>query len=430
MAEKQLDCTRTAGEHQKAWFAQLRIDVFENQRPYAIIQADMPFELFRVMEVPVVSNQWWAAIISAKRLSGYYLDSLNSLGFHGGLCRYCSLAAASTLANVPERAPWGGLPKPALLCARLTCDCLQRVFAIWAEAFGSECLFIDNPGATDLPPRWWEFSRYHWRELFEEHRLKFTVAQFQNLIEALERITGRQFQFDRLHDLMERVNRQEEYFEEACQMIYAAPRAPVRMNEQVANVMAAQWERGSDWAVEHARTFRDEIGNLVKRGVAACPGERLRLMWVGAGIWHDTDFYTAFEEEFGAVFVWSMYLAFGPDGYIRYGLDDPLLALASRNVSMNEQLHNPPWANEWIVHQAGLHRIDAALVLTPLGTRPAATGNRFIERALEHAGIPVLPVIADMVDARDWDPDAMRRKVSEFLRHRVLPHLNSVRRHS
>jgi benzoyl-CoA reductase/2-hydroxyglutaryl-CoA dehydratase subunit BcrC/BadD/HgdB len=193
------------------------------------------------------------------------------------------------------------------------------------------------------------------------------------------------------------------------------------MHEQIANVMAAQWERGSDWAVEHARAFRDQIRNRVKQGVAACSGERLRLMWVGAGLWHDTDFYTAFEDEFGAVFVWSMYLAFGPDGYIRYGLDDPLLALASRTVSMNEQLHNPPWANEWIIHHARLNRIDAAIVLTPLGTRPAATGNRFIERALEGTGIPVLPIVADMVDARGWDPNAMRQKVSEFLTLRVLP---------
>jgi hypothetical protein len=36
-------------------------------------------------------------------------------------------------------------------------------------------------------------------------------------------------------------------------------------------------------------------------------------------------------------------------------------------------------------------------------------------------GIPVLPVIADMVDARGWDPEAMRRKVSEFPKFRVLP---------
>jgi benzoyl-CoA reductase/2-hydroxyglutaryl-CoA dehydratase subunit BcrC/BadD/HgdB len=157
----------------------------------------------------------------------------------------------------------------------------------------------------------------------------------------------------------------------------------------------------------------------VDQGIAACPSERSRLMWVGAGLWHDTDFYTAFEEKYGAVFVWSMYLAFGPDGYIRYGLDDPLRALASRTVNMNEQLHNPPWANEWVVDQAKKHRIDAALVLTPLGSRPMATGNRFIERALERAGIPVLPVSADMVDAQAWDPQDMRRRVGKFIEERL-----------
>ena len=50
-----------------------------------------------------------------------------------------------------------------------------------------------------------------------------------------------------------------------------------------------------------------------------------------------------------------------------------------------------------------------------------------MERALEEAGIPVLPVFADMVDARDWDPKATRRKVSEFLTRRVLPRLPSAR---
>ena len=157
------------------------------------------------------------------------------------------------------------------------------------------------------------------------------------------------------------------------------------MHEQVSNVMAAQWLRGSDWAIAHARAFRDEVKSESKRVWRLARRNDLRLMWVGAGLWHDTDFYTAFEEQYGAVFVWSMYLAFGPDGYIRYGLDDPLRALASRTVSFNEQLHNPPWANEWMVDQAKRHRIDAALVLEPLGTRPSATGNRFIERALKAA---------------------------------------------
>jgi hypothetical protein len=82
---------------------------------------------------------------------------------------------------------------------------------------------------------------------------------------------------------------------------------------------------------------------------------------------------------------------------------------------MNEQLHNPPWANEWIVDQARAHRIDAAFVLSPLGTKPSATGTRFVEIALEQAGIPVFSVHADMVDARLWNGEAVRAKAREFL---------------
>jgi benzoyl-CoA reductase subunit B len=415
MAEKQLECTVRAAAHQKAWFAQLRQDVFENHKPYAIVQADMPLELFHAMDVPVVSNQWWAAVVAAKRLTPYYLDNLNSMGYHNGLCRYCSLSLASSIAGDPALAPWGGLPKPALLSARLTCDCIQRVFETWAAQFGSPFVPLDAPGASELPPRWWELSRYRWSELFESHRLDFMVAQFHSLIATLERITGSTFDLRRLRALMEGVNQQEQYFEEVLDMICQAPRTPIRMHEQVSNVMAAQWLRGSEWAIAHARAFRDEVKQRVDAGIAACPSERLRLMWVGAGLWHDTDFYTAFEEQYGAVFVWSMYLAFGPDGYIRYGLDDPLRALASRTVSFNEQLHNPPWANEWIVDQAKKHRIDAALVLQPLGTLPSATGSLFIERALEAAGVPVLPVAADMVDAREWNGAEMRQRVGQFL---------------
>jgi benzoyl-CoA reductase/2-hydroxyglutaryl-CoA dehydratase subunit BcrC/BadD/HgdB len=379
----------------------------------------MPFELFQVMDVPVVSNQWWSAVIAAKRLSPKYLDAMNSMGFHEGLCRYCSLSAAATLAGDSSQAPWGGLPKPALISARLTCDCIQRVFSIWAEALGAEFIALDNPGATELPPRWWELSRHRWRHLFEEHRLDLTVAQFRTIISALERITTRRFDPDALRALMEGVNRQEEYFEEALDIIAKAGKTPVRMHEQITNVMAAQWLRGTDWAVNHAKRFRDEVKSRVEAGVAANPKERLRLMWVGAGLWHDTDFYTAFEEKYGAVFVWSMYLAFGPDGYIRYGLDDPLKALASRTVSMNEQLHLPPWANEWIVEQARRHRIDGALLLTPLGTRPSAAGNRFIERALERSGVPVLPVYADMVDPRGWNAGEMIERVGRFIEERL-----------
>ena len=51
--------------------------------------------------------------------------------------------------------------------------------------------------------------------------------------------------------------------------------------------------------------------------------------------------------------------------------------------------------------------------------KPSATGRRFIESALEEAGFPVLPIEADVVDARAWNPAATRAAVCTFLDERV-----------
>ena len=420
MGDKQLEATVAASAFQKQSFAELRRRVFDERQPYALLQADVPFELFDLLDIPTVSNQWWASIIAAKRQAPQFLDAMEADGFPGDLCRYCSVGYASTRYRHAGEPPWGGLPTPRILCARLTCDCVGRVFELWADAFGAELFEIDHPGAGDLPPRWWELGRHRWRELVEPHRLEFMVSTLESLVERLEAISGRAFDRDVLRDRLALVNQQEEVFDEVRHLIATAPECPVRMTEQVTNVMATQWVRGSDWALAHARAFRDEVAQRVDAGVSACPGERARLMWVGAGLWHDTGFYTAFESTHGAVFVWSMYLAFGPDGYIRYGLDDPMAALASRTASFNEYLHNPPWAPEWIVHQAREHRIDGALVLRPRSMKPAGAGRLFIERALEEAGIPVLPIEGDVVDARGWDGDAARARVRAFLETRVI----------
>lgn len=417
--DKQLRSTLAAGDKQKTWFADLRRDVFDHRRPYAILNADTPHDLFHVMGVPVVTNQWWAAVVAAKRLSPDYLDGLNDRGYHEDLCRYCSIGLASSLVDLGERKPWGGLPPPALLCARLTCDCMQQIFQQWADHFKAPFFALEAPGSQVLPPQWWELSRHRWAELCEPHRLDLAVAEMRELITVLEGISGKRWQDDELRLFLDRVNRQEEYLEEVRQLIASAPQCPVRISEQMTNVMATQWHRGSDWALDHARAFRDEVKARVDAGVAACPTERKRLMWVGAGLWHDTGFYSAWEESHGAAFVWSMYLPFGPDWYIRYGLDDPLRALASRVVTMNEVLHNAPYAPAWIVREAQANRIDGAVVLMPRGSRPSAAGTLFITTALEAAGVPVLLLEADMVDPRGWNGPAVHQQMTQWLEERV-----------
>jgi len=135
------------------------------------------------------------------------------------------------------------------------------------------------------------------------------------------------------------------------------------------------------------------------------PGERIRLMWVGRGLWSDMAWYQRWEESHGAVFVWSMYLALAADGYLRSteGGRDPMRALAARFVTMGDELRLPGWAGPWHVHEAETHGVDAAVALSD--------ADPFVLRALQAAGVPVLDLGID-----NYSPDAADGAIDAAMR--------------
>jgi len=417
---KDLECSAAAKAFQKAFGAELRERVVERGEPFAVAQADTPHEIFHAMDIPIVSNQWWSAYISAKRLSSRYFAVLDEFGFPPNRCSYCSLGLGCTLADDPATAPWGGLPRPTVLVARLTCDCIQHVFAEWARRLDTDFFALEAPAWSQTLPEWYRHSRDRWEEVYEMRRIDLLTHETRELIALLERKTGRRFDPDRLESLMLRINEQEQLLAEAAEIAGTVRPCPVSILDQMTNTMIPQWHRGSDWAVAHARRFRDEVRARAQLGTGVAAREKLRLMWIGAGLWHDTSFYESLEERFGAVFVWSMYLPFAGAQYIRELKGRPLEALASRICSMNEVLHLPPWMTEWLVSEAKRCGIDAAVVLVPQDNRLSQSGILLGRRALEDAGVPVLMLSADMVDTKQWDRDAAVERVAGFLRREVV----------
>jgi len=418
---KDLVCTARATAFQRAYVGELKRRVVERGEPFVIAQADTPHEIFHVMDIALITNQWWSAYLSAKQLSAPYFAALERQGYPSHTCRYCTLGLACTLAGDAATAPWGGLPRPTALVARLTCDCIQHVFTQWAQALGTDFFPLEAPAWRHKDPRWFEHSYDRWSEVYEPGRIALMVEEMRQLIELLERKSGRRFEEQRLAGLMERINEQESYIAEASEMIGATRPCPVAITDQMPNTMIPQWHRGSDWAVAHARAFRDEVAARVRNGEAVCAHERIRLMWIGAGLWHDAGFYNALEQQYGAVFVWSMYMPFAKPQYLRKLGGQPLEALASRICSMNEVLHLPPWMNTWMVSEAQRCAIDAAVILMPPSTRLSQSGIRLTSRALEAAGIPTLTLTADMVDGGSWHRDAFVANVADFLtRARLL----------
>lgn len=409
-----MSCAKLATEFQRNWLKTLRSQISEGGS-YAFVNADTPHELFHFMGVPMVTNQWWSAVLSAKQLAPSYFDRMEDLGFHSHLPRYSSLALIAQIEADFERQPWGGLPPPALLCARASSNEHLRIFQRWSELTGAELHILSAPAVKEPAPDWWNKVRDDWEDFYGSDRLGLIVSEMQEIISALERLTGTQFDAAEFAQYMDRIDQQERILDEVGQMIASAPKAPMRIAEQMPNVMIPQWHRGSDWALKHVQEFRAEVADKIEAGHCVCENEKTRMMWIGAGLWFDTSFYTAFEESHGAVFTWSMYLPFAADGYIRTDHGDPLRSLAARVSAMNEQLHQPPWVNEWLVEQAKRNRIDVALLLVPEHDRFSGYGSFFAREALEAAGVKVIEIRSDMVDPRRWDRGAVEAQVTAVL---------------
>jgi benzoyl-CoA reductase/2-hydroxyglutaryl-CoA dehydratase subunit BcrC/BadD/HgdB len=278
---------------------------------------------------------------------------------------------------------------------------------------------MEAPAWPKSVPEWYQHSRDRWEEVYGADRIALLTQEMRDLIALLERKTSRRFDPAKLQRLMERINEQETYLAEAADIAGSARPCPVSIVDQMPNTMIPQWHRGSDWAVAHARRFRDEVRARAEAGTGIAANERVRLMWIGAGLWHDTSFYQALEEQLGAVFVWSMYLPFAGAQYIRELQERPLEALASRICSMNEVLHLPPWMNEWMVSEARRCGIDAAVMLVPRDNRLSQSGTLLTSAALRDAGVPVLMLDADMVNAAQWSREAAVDQVAQFVRRQV-----------
>jgi benzoyl-CoA reductase/2-hydroxyglutaryl-CoA dehydratase subunit BcrC/BadD/HgdB len=415
----QLRSAQEAVAYQKEWFKSTRERLSQGE-PFVLANADTPHEIFLTMDIPVVMTQWWSAIISAKRLSPHYFDLMNERGYQRNLCRYCSLPLASAMDHNPDQAPWGGLPKPTLVLARLTCDALTKIFERLAREYQAIFFPLEHSAPTSSYPLWWERIKDHWNEVIEPHRLDLMVEELKALIRFLEVTTGKTFSHAKFVKVMELINRQEAYYKKTRDLIAETVPCPVGLPDQIASTMNSQWHRGTPWGLDHARRFYEEVKERVKKGEAACQNEKARLMWIGPGLWHNVPFYQYFEERYGAVFVCSIYLSLAADGYARECLNDPLRALASRHVSITELMYH----RDWLVKEARMHSVSGAVIIVSKSCiRPVggSVGWKFTQMAFEAAGIPVLPIYADVVDAREWNDEEIKGQVSRFIEEKVRP---------
>lgn len=405
-SDKALASTADFGAWQRDWFADVRRRAAKG--PFAVVNADAPQEILRAMDIPYVVNQWWASIVAAKQRGRDYAALLKGADYPADVESYSAQGLAAALDTDVDAAPWGGLPKPDILALTAGSDAGPKLFEAWARETGAELFTYARSieGRWDLPTAWWSELPERWNETLEAERLDLLTAQLEASIPRLEAITGRKFDPARFVEVMNLVNEQEDYYRRTRDLIAATHPAPAGIVDTMPATMVPQWHRGSTWGRDAAKRFYEEVAERVANGQAACPGERIRLMWVGRGLWSDMGFYQRWEESHGAVFVWSMYLGLAADGYLRSFEDerDAMRALAARFVTMGDELRMPTWAGAWHVKEAQTHGVHGAVAIDD--------ADPFVLAALERAGVPVLRL---PMSNMSLEGDALEAAVTAFI---------------
>lgn len=405
-SRKTLASTSDFGAWQRDWFADVRARA--EGGPFAVVNADAPQEILRAMDVPYVVNQWWASIVAAKQHGRRHNALLRAADYPADVEGYSAQGLAAALDPDPASGAWGGLPKPDILSLTAASDAGTKLFEAWARETDATLLSFPRTidSRWDIPTDWWNDLPERWEQTLEPERLDLMTAQLSESIARLEAVTGRKFQMARFLEVMNLVNEQEDYYRRTRDLIAATTPAPAGIADTMPATMVPQWHRGTTWGRDAAKRFYEEVAARAAAGEAACPGERVRLMWVGRGLWSDMGFYQRWEESHGAVFVWSMYLGLAADGYLRTfeGERDALRALAARFVTMGDELRMPTWAGAWHVKEARTHGVHGAVAIDD--------ADPFVLEALERAGVPVLRLPMGNMSV---DGETLENRVTAFI---------------
>ena len=190
---ERLESVNAIRAHQRTWLADARERAAAGE-PFVISTSDEVEEILAAFGIPVLVINYWNFLITAQRKAGHFSQVLESRGYVGP--HFFALGLASTLE--PEEAPWGGLPKPALIVGATRHETELKITERWAHELGCPCFPLDFNFASPyrrLPgDDWWARIRDNWEDLVDPARLELRIEQNKALVSFVEQLTGQDLQ--------------------------------------------------------------------------------------------------------------------------------------------------------------------------------------------------------------------------------------------
>ncbi len=393
-ASSKIESLRRAREIMAQYYLEAK-NAAENGRKVAWVNGGGPVELLIAMDVIPVYPENHAAMCGAAKVGVELCEVAERIGYSRDVCSYfrCDIGSAVT-----GNSPIMGLPKPDfLLCCNNTCGTVTKWYEVLARFFDVPLVFIDTPFIHDR---------------LTENALAYTKRQVKRSLAQIESILGKQFNPDRLSEVVDLSGQATRRWGEALANCRNIP-SPMHTFDGFVVMAPIVTLRGRSEVVHFYDELKLELEKRVAEGVAAIPGERYRLLWDNLPIWFRIRSLSEKFRELGACIVASTYL----NGWASYDLDpaDPIDAIC--------RAYSTPFINESIQHRADMmqkiveqYSIDGIIFHSNRSCRPYSLGQYDLKNMLtQRTGVPGILIEADMNDERVYAEGPVLTRLEAFI---------------
>jgi benzoyl-CoA reductase/2-hydroxyglutaryl-CoA dehydratase subunit BcrC/BadD/HgdB len=359
-----------------------------------------PAELLRALGFAVHFPENHAAMLGAARTANRYLPVAHAQGYSQDICSYLTSDIGAYLAGESPLSSFGlhGVPRADVLVFNTNqCRDVRDWFEWYGRQWNVPVVGINSPRSVgDVT----------------DAEVDDVAVQMEALVPVLEAVAGKRLDAARLATTIGAARDASALWERCLQTATHRP-SPLTFFDGTIHMGPAVVLRGAPEAATYYRTLLAELEDRAHAGVAAVPGETLRLYWDGMPVWGRLRALSTTFAEFRTNIVASTYC----NSWIFSTLDpaDPWRSMARSSVELFIARSDGP-KERYIERMVKLYGVDG-IVFHDCRTCPNNTNSRYgmPRRLSERLGIPTLVLDGDVNDLRCFSDEQARTNIEGFV---------------
>jgi benzoyl-CoA reductase subunit B len=345
-----------------------------------------------------------------RKKSGAYIMEAERSGHSEDVCTYVK-SDIGMMAKGQVGPNGKPLPTPDLLLLSYTgCFTFMKWFELVRDEYGCETAMLHVPYQAD--------------GVITDNMRNFVVTQLkEQIIPALERVSGVKFDIDRLREYLKQSAMAEENL---VRVLQSAKNKPSPIDAYFGGVYYCgpifTAFRGSEETTAYYEALRSEVDERIEKGLGpvtpdgTLKEERIRLVVEGPPNWtHFRDFWKMFYDE-GVVVVASSYTKVGGvyDFGFRHDPDHPLETLADYCLGCYTN-RNLPTRVDMLCNYMDEYQADGFLVNSIKSCNSFSAGQLLMLREVEErTGKPAGFIETDLVDPRYFSPANVKNRLESY----------------